>query len=79
MFGVELGGFVAVMGCIGRVASRDMGVVACALVIAGFVMRSGFAMMPGGFLVMVGSLGVVLVGAMRRGHGTSSYVGDGVQ
>jgi hypothetical protein len=66
-FGVSLGGFGGVVGGIKHVRVSDMGVVGCGLMVSRFVLRSGLAMMPGGMLVVLGSLFVMFDGLL--GHG----------
>jgi hypothetical protein len=53
MLGVEFRRFAGVMGCVLCVALRGVRVVGCCLVIAGFVMLSGFTMMACRVFVMV--------------------------
>jgi len=75
-------GLVPMMGCMQSMRVRDVSVVPCLLVIAGFIVPGGFAVMvrgglvvPGGGLVMLGRSLVMLVdlvmaiGLVRsRGH-----------
>jgi hypothetical protein len=69
MFGVQLARLGRVMIGVGRMAGGDVGMMASGFRIAGFVVRGGFAVMLSRFLVVVGSLAVVFVCVMGRGHG----------
>jgi hypothetical protein len=60
MLGVEFRRFAGVMGRVLCVALRGVRVVSCALVIAGFMMLSGFTMMACCVFVMLCCLVVVV-------------------
>lgn len=49
------------------VAMRQMGMMCRRLVIAGFVMRSGFPVMVGRMLMVLGGLGVMMRSFLRHG------------
>ncbi len=59
MFDVLLGRFRGVMRSVMEVALSRVGVVRRGLVIAGFVMFGGLAMMSSGVLVVLGCLGMM--------------------
>jgi hypothetical protein len=60
LVGMVLGRFRRVVRRMERVAGCDVGVVRCFLVIAGFMMFGGFAMMNGSVFVVFGGFLVVL-------------------
>jgi hypothetical protein len=62
LVGMVLAGLAAVMGCMQRMAVRNVRVMTGAFVVAGFMMRSGFAVMFGCGFVMLGSL-IMMFGA----------------
>jgi hypothetical protein len=64
VFGVELAGFVRMMNRVGGVAGGDVGMMARGLDIAGFMVRSGFAVVFGRLLVVVGGVFVVFLRGM---------------
>ena len=68
VFGVEFAGFRGVVGGMGGVAGRDMGVMTGGGRITGFVGLGRLAVMRGGVFVVVGRLGVMFVGVVG-GHG----------
>ena len=66
-FGVSLGSFRGVFGGVKQVGVSDMGVMRGSLMVARFVVRSSFAMMPSSMFVVFGSLFVMFDGVL--GHG----------
>lgn len=56
LVGVVLGGFLGMIRRVQRVAVRNVGVMSSALVVAGFVVSSGFAVMLRRGFMMMGSL-----------------------
>jgi hypothetical protein len=70
MLDVLLGRLRSVMGSMVQVSLRGVRVVRCQLMISGFVMRRGFAMIPGRVLVMFCCL--VMMFCRLLGHESSS-------
>lgn len=71
LVGVVLGGLFAVMRCVQRVAVGNVRVMSSALVVAGFMVSGGFAVMFGCGFMMMGSL-MMMVGAFVF-HGYVSW------
>ncbi len=65
---VMLGRFVGVLLCMYGVAVRQVGVMGCFLVIAGFVVFGGFAMVLRRLVVVVGCVFVVLGAFVRHSN-----------
>jgi hypothetical protein len=61
MLGVQLGGFGGVVGRVGAVARRHLGVVTRRRRVAGRVVRGGLAMMLRRLVVVIGGVGVMFV------------------
>jgi hypothetical protein len=68
MLRMELAGVLGVIVGVSGVAGGDVSVMSRLLMIAGFMVRGGFAVMVGGLLVMVRSVGVMFVGGVSRRH-----------
>jgi hypothetical protein len=62
LVGVVLAGLAAMMGRVQRMAVRNVSVMTCLFVIAGFMVSRGFAVMFGCGFVMMGSL-MMMIGA----------------
>ena len=60
-----LGGFFMMVGRVQSVSMRDVGVMGCLLMMAGFMMLCCVLVMCGSVRVMFGGLGVMLVGFFR--------------
>jgi hypothetical protein len=75
MLGVRLGRFRGVMRCVMKMPLGGVGVVRGRLVIIGFVVLGGFAMMSGGVFVVFGCLGMML--CCLLGHRSSLRFNSG--
>jgi hypothetical protein len=60
LVGVVFAGLTAMMGRVQRMAMRNVSVMTCAFVIAGFMVSRGFAVMFSCGFVMIGSLMMML-------------------
>jgi hypothetical protein len=60
LVGMVLGGLDAMMGGVLRMTVRNVGVMRCLFVVAGFMVSRGFAVMPGCSFMMIGSLMMML-------------------
>jgi len=70
---VVFGCLVGVLACVQRVTVGQVRVMSCLLVIAGFVVRGGFAMVLGCVFVVFGRALMVLRASMITRHSGSSW------
>jgi len=68
LVGMKLAGFFSVMRRVQRMAMGNVSVMSCALVVAGFVMSCGFAVMFSCGFMMMGSLMMVVGAFMCHGY-----------
>lgn len=69
MFGVRLGGFAGVVLGVRGVTGGDLGVVRRLFDRPGFVVPGGFVMVRGSLFMVLGGLRVVFSDLRRGGHG----------